>query len=115
MSDCTLGGSSLICSGDMVSGGSGVNLAEIKAVSSAFPLRGRIRLVDAPGAAEREVEGGPAPGTTWIGLPLAARLGLKQGDSLDVGRAHLQVAALIAREPDSVLDYFGIAPRVLMR
>ncbi|HET9577435.1 MAG TPA: FtsX-like permease family protein [Usitatibacter sp.] len=98
----------------MVSGGSGVNLAEIKAVSPGFPLRGRIRLADAPGGPEREVEGGPATGEVWIGLPLAVRLGLKVGDTLDVGRARLRVAALIAREPDSVLDYFGIAPRVLM-
>jgi putative ABC transport system permease protein len=98
----------------MVSGGSGVNLAEIKAVSRGFPLRGRIKLVDAPGAPEREVEGGPAPGTVWIGLPLAGRLGLKVGDELAVGRAKLRIAALISREPDSVLDYFGIAPRVLM-
>ncbi|HEY4999979.1 MAG TPA: FtsX-like permease family protein, partial [Usitatibacter sp.] len=30
------------------------------------------------------------------------------------GRTSLQVAAVITREPDSVLDYFGIAPRVLM-
>jgi len=31
-----------------------------------------------------------------------------------VGRAKLKVGAIITREPDSVLDYFGIAPRVLM-
>jgi putative ABC transport system permease protein len=98
----------------MVSGGRGVNLAEIKAVSKGFPLRGRIKLVDAPGAPEREVEGGPEAGTVWIGLPLAARLGLKVGGELTVGRAKLRIAALISREPDSVLDYFGIAPRVLM-
>jgi putative ABC transport system permease protein len=98
----------------MVSGGEGVNLAEIKAVSTGFPLRGRIRVVDAPGAREREVDGGPAPGSVWIGLPLAARLGLKVGDTLGVGRAKLAISELIAREPDSVLDYFGIAPRVLM-
>jgi len=40
------------------------------------------------------------------------RLSLKVGDLLDVGRAKLRVAAVIVREPDSVLDYFGIAPRV---
>ena len=98
----------------MVSGAGGVNLAEVKAVSPGFPLRGRIRVVDAPGGVEHEVEGGPAAGTVWIGLPLAARLGLGVGDALKVGRAELRIAALIAREPDSVLDYFGIAPRVLM-
>ncbi len=98
----------------MVSAEGGVNLAEIKAVSEGFPLRGKLRVVEAIGAAEREVAGGPKPGTTWIGLALAARLALKAGDSLQVGRAKLTVAQIVTREPDSVLDYFGIAPRVLM-
>jgi putative ABC transport system permease protein len=91
-----------------------VNLAEIKAVSDGFPLRGRLRITDAPGSPERDVEGGPRPGTVWIGLPLVGRIGVHVGDTLRVGRANLRVAAIITREPDSVLDYFGIAPRVLM-
>src|ERR1700752_5378075 len=98
----------------MVSAEGGVNLAEIKAVTDGFPLRGRIRIADAPGAPEREVTGGPKPGTVWIGVPLAGRIDVKVGDKLQVGRAKLEIAAVITREPDSVLDYFGIAPRVLM-
>ncbi len=98
----------------MVSAEGGVNLAEIKAVSEGFPLRGKLRVADAIGAPEREVAGAPKPGTTWIALALAARLALKVGDTLQVGRAKLVVAEIITREPDSVLDYFGIAPRVLM-
>ncbi|MBC8024247.1 MAG: ABC transporter permease, partial [Burkholderiales bacterium] len=38
----------------MVSGGSGVNLAEIKAVSDGYPLRGRIRITERAGEPERE-------------------------------------------------------------
>ncbi|MGZ5651356.1 MAG: ABC transporter permease, partial [Usitatibacter sp.] len=98
----------------MVGAAGAVNLAEIKAVSDSFPLRGRIRIADAVAAAEREVQGGPKKGTVWIGVPLAVRLAVKVGDTLNVGRAPLAVAAIITREPDSVLDYFGIAPRVLM-
>ena len=98
----------------MVSSTGGVNLAEIKAVTEAFPLRGRLRIADAIEAPEREAEGGPKAGTAWIAVALAGRLGLKVGDTLNVGRKPLQVAAIIKREPDSVLDYFGIAPRVLI-
>ncbi|QJR15496.1 ABC transporter permease [Usitatibacter palustris] len=90
------------------------NLAEIKAATDGFPLRGRIRVADAIGAPEREIEGGPKAGTVWIGVPLVGRLNLKVGDRLKVGRTNLEVAMIITREPDSVLDYFGIAPRVLM-
>ena len=98
----------------MVSAGGNVNLAEIRAVTANFPLRGRLRVTDAIGTAEHEIAGGPAPGTVWIGVPLAGRLSLKVGDTLNVGRAPLKVAYIITREPDSVLDYFGIAPRLLM-
>ena len=98
----------------MVSSNGNVNLAEIKAASSTYPLRGRLRVADAVGATDREVEGAPKPGTVWIGVPLAGRLNVKVGDTLSVGRAPLTVGAIITREPDSVLDYFGIAPRVLM-
>jgi putative ABC transport system permease protein len=98
----------------MVSAGGGVNLAEIKAVTGGYPLRGRIRIADAIGAPDREAEGGPRQGQVWIAVALAGRLGLKVGDKLNVGRVALDVSAIIMREPDSVLDYFGIAPRVLM-
>jgi putative ABC transport system permease protein len=100
----------------MVSAGGGVSLAEIKAVSGGFPLRGHLRVTELASATptDREIAGGPAPGTVWVGLPLVTRIGAKVGDTLQVGRARLKIAEAITREPDSVLDYFGIAPRVLM-
>ena len=98
----------------MVAASGGVTLAEIKAASPAFPLRGKLRIAKSPQDDGREVEGGPKPGKVWVALALAARLNVKVGDALQVGRTRLEVDALILREPDSALDYFGLAPRVLM-
>ena len=98
----------------MVSSTGGVNLADIRAVSEGFPLRGRIRIADSVGGPDRIADGVPRPGTVWIAPALAGRLGLAVGDKLKVGRIELAIAEVIAREPDSVLDYFGIAPRLLM-
>jgi len=98
----------------MVAAGGGVSLAEIKAASDGFPLRGRIRISRSPASPDREAVGGPARGTVWIASALAARIDAKVGDTLNVGHARLPIAAIITREPDSVLDYFGLAPRVLM-
>ena len=98
----------------MVSSAAGVSLADIRAVSPHFPLRGRIRIADAVGGPDRIARDVPGAGTAWIAPALAGRLGLAVGDRLEVGRVELRIAAIIAREPDSVLDYFGIAPRVLM-
>lgn len=102
----------------MVSGnqeaGQGVNLAELKAITSGFPLRGKIRVADAPGAAVRDAAGIPARGTIWVPEVLLARINASVGDELTVGALKLKIAAVIIKEPDSVLDYFGIAPRVLL-
>ncbi|MEQ1518452.1 MAG: FtsX-like permease family protein, partial [Usitatibacteraceae bacterium] len=102
----------------MVSGdqeaGQGVNLAEIKAITDAFPLRGKIRIADQPGGAPRDAVGIPARGTAWVPEVLLSRINAKVGDELRVGAIRLKVAAVILKEPDSVLDYMGIAPRVML-
>jgi putative ABC transport system permease protein len=98
----------------MVAGTAGTSLAEIKAVSSTFPLRGRLRVAPTPVAPDREAEGAPAPGTVWVAGPLVSRIGAAVGETVKVGNASLRVAEVITREPDNVLDFFGIAPRVLI-
>ena len=102
----------------MVSGnqenGQGVNLAELKAITDGFPLRGKIRIADYPGAMARDAVGVPAPGSVWVPEILLTRINAKVGDELRVGALKLKVAAIIIKEPDSVLDYFGIAPRVML-
>ncbi|MBC7624052.1 MAG: ABC transporter permease [Aeromicrobium sp.] len=102
----------------MVSGdaarGQGVNLAEIKAVSNGFPLRGKLRITDTPGTPDRDAESVPEVGTTWVPDILLTRLGAAVGDRLKVGAVELTVTKVLTKEPDSVLDYFGIAPRVLI-
>src|SRR5258708_5199895 len=57
----------------MVVASGGVNLAEIKAVTDAFPLRGKIRIADLSGTTEHEVIGGPQPRTGGDGRPPGGR------------------------------------------
>jgi len=94
--------------------GQGVNLAELKAISAGFPLRGKIRIANQPGQAGQETSDIPAPGTIWVPEILLTRINASVGDELKVGAIKLRIAAVITREPDSVFDYFGIAPRVML-
>jgi putative ABC transport system permease protein len=94
--------------------GQGVNLAEIKAITAGFPLRGKIRIADAQGGIDRDATSIPAPGTVWVPDVLLSRINAKVGDELKVGAIKLKIAALVVKEPDSVLDYMGIAPRVML-
>ena len=94
--------------------GQGVNLAELKAISAGYPLRGKIRIANQPGQAGQETSDIPAPGTIWVPEILLTRINASVGDELKVGAIKLRIAAVITREPDSVFDYFGIAPRVML-
>ncbi|MBL8515497.1 MAG: FtsX-like permease family protein [Betaproteobacteria bacterium] len=92
----------------------GATLGEIKAVSDGFPLRGKLRVSAGPGLPDRDADGAPPPGTVWVTEPLLAKINIAIGDKLNVGRASLKVTALITKEPDNVLDYFGVAPRIMI-
>ena len=94
--------------------GQGVNLAEIKAITERFPLRGKFKIADERGGIGRETSTVPAAGTAWVPDVLLTRIRADVGDDIKVGAVRLKVTAVLTREPDSVLDYFGIAPRVLM-
>ncbi len=94
--------------------GDSAQLAGIKAVTGSYPLRGRMRIADAPNAADRPTERGPDPGTVWLDQRLFGLLGVKVGDSIELGDAHLKVAAVLTVEPDRGASFFNLAPRVLM-
>jgi putative ABC transport system permease protein len=91
-----------------------VQLAELRAVSDGFPLRGAFRLVDAQGR-EADARGIPQPGTAWISRSGAQALDARIGDRVTVGESTFRVAALVAQEPDAAFDYFDVAPRVFIR
>lgn len=98
----------------MVQTGDAVALADIRAVDARFPLRGEFELQDGPGSAVRKVQGGPESGTVWLSSDAARKLNAKPGDLIGVGNLQLRYAATLLREPDAALDYFNVAPKVLI-
>lgn len=96
----------------MVSGNGRFVLAEINAVSESFPLRGSYELADGGGI--RTVSAGPPAGSVWASESLLRQLDLKVGDPLTVGERELTLAAGLRKEPDAAVDYFDVAPRVVI-
>lgn len=94
--------------------GGATRLVTVKAVSEAYPLRGQVRVADAPGSAESNATQGPAPGTVWVDPAVLTALNLKVGDALLLGDASLRITKLIVIEPDRGAGFLGFAPRVLM-
>ena len=98
----------------MAGHGDAVQMAGVKAVSPAYPLRGvpRIRLqADGP---EMPAPGGPRPGSVWLDERLAAMLSARPGDEVSLGNARLKVAAILAWEADRGNNFFALAPRLVM-
>lgn len=89
-------------------------LAGVKAVSAAYPLRGKLRIAPSPGAPDAQAPGGPAPGTVWIEERLVASLEAPVGSRLRLGRRDFQVAAVLTLEPERGANFFNIAPRLIM-
>lgn len=94
--------------------GGATRLITAKAVSAAYPLRGTLRLADAPGGAEQELAAAPEPGTVWVDAAILSSLNLKVGDALLLGDASLRIAKVIVVEPDRGAGFLGFAPRVLL-
>jgi putative ABC transport system permease protein len=94
--------------------GGATRLVSVKAVSDAYPLRGRLVLRDAPGAKEVAVAAAPAPGTVWVDPAVLDALGLAIGDRLLLGDASLRIARVIVIEPDRGTGFASLAPRVML-
>lgn len=94
--------------------GGASKLVAVKAVSAAYPLRGRLQLQDSVAGRALDAAGAPAPGTVWVDPSLLGALQLQLGDPLQLGDASLEIARLIAVEPDRGAGFMSFAPRVML-
>ena len=94
--------------------GGASRLVGVKAVSDAYPLRGRVTVGSAPGTPDRARAGAPERGSVWVDPALLGSLALKVGDTLLLGDARLRIAHTIVVEPDRGAGFMSFAPRVLL-
>ena len=93
-------------------------LAAIKAVSPGYPLRGALRIAQAPGAPgapDHEANAIPSPGTVWVDDELLDALKLHVGSTVKVGERSFVVGAIITRELDRGFSFVNFSPRLMMR
>ena len=89
-------------------------LAEIKAVSQGFPLRGDLTIGQSSSDSGNVVKAIPEAGSVWLEPRLANLLSLTVGDSVNVGEQKLRVSAILLHEPSRGGDMFSFAPRLMM-
>lgn len=103
---------SVVLAGDLT------QLVQVKAVDSAYPLRGALRVRTATGAGDVTSPGGPAPGEAWAEPRLFALLGLAADAPLPaeitLGEAVLRLTRVLTYEPDRGGNLIQLAPRLLV-
>ena len=89
-------------------------LAGIKAVSSAYPLRGFLKTTATEHSSETIEHTGPGAGTAWVEKRILSALKVKLGDNLQIGEKQLTISKVISYEPDKRGDFYSFSPRVMI-
>ncbi|MCZ6686289.1 MAG: ABC transporter permease, partial [Gammaproteobacteria bacterium] len=98
----------------VVFAGDGNALANVRAVSDGYPLRGRMKIADGLLLPARAADAIPAPGEAWASTRLLARLGADVGGTIEVGTARLKLAQVLTYRPDRGMRFIDIAPSLLI-
>jgi putative ABC transport system permease protein len=89
-------------------------LAALNAVTPQYPLRGHLRVADAPFGVPRTTDRVPGRGEVWIDARIIASLKLELGTSLTIGAAHFRVTEVLDYRPDQGTGIVNLAPAALL-
>ena len=89
-------------------------LASLKAVSSAYPLRGNLSITDKPGAPDTITRTVPAVGTVWVDPNILTALNISVGAPLKLGDRTFTIAHILSVEPDRGSGFVNFSPRVML-
>jgi putative ABC transport system permease protein len=89
-------------------------LAAIRAVTDAYPLRGRLKTSSGLLQPAAETDDAPAPGEAWAAPNLLARLGADAGTEIEVGELRLKITRVLNFRPDEGWSFIDLAPTLLI-
>jgi putative ABC transport system permease protein len=89
-------------------------LAALNAVTASYPLRGHVRIADAPFGSARATDRIPAHGEVWIDARIIAQLKLELGAAMRIGTASFRVTQVLDYRPDQGTGFVNLAPAALL-
>jgi putative ABC transport system permease protein len=99
----------------MLAKGDAFQLATLRAVDAAYPLRGSVRIAPRPFEPSIPRPAMPPPGAIYVAPDLLPLLSASVGDRVQIGEAGFVIAGVVAEEPGQLGGVFGLAPRVFLR
>jgi putative ABC transport system permease protein len=89
-------------------------LAALNAVTTGYPLRGHLRIADAPFGPGRITDRIPGVGEVWVDSRIIAHLKLELGASLRIGAGSFRVTQVLDYRPDQGTGFVNLAPAALL-
>jgi len=89
-------------------------LAAFNAVSSNYPLRGRVRIADVPFGPARDTDKIPGRGEVWLDARIMSQLQVGLGTSLRIGAGSFRVTQVLDYRPDQGGGFVNLAPAALI-
>jgi len=89
-------------------------LGSVKAITNAYPLRGKVTIKDNLLAQAYEVDGGPEVGSVWLSEGLFYTLDVNVGDEVELGAGIFLISKVLVSEPDAPFFSLSGNKRVLL-
>src|SRR5688572_9845492 len=89
-------------------------LSALRAVSTGYPLRGKVMVSNEPFGAPTVASGIPGRGEVWPESRLAAAIGATIGSELSIGAGKFRVSRILISRPDQGATFVELAPSLLM-
>jgi putative ABC transport system permease protein len=89
-------------------------LAALNAVTADYPLRGHMRIADAPFGVARTTDRVPKVGEVWVDARIIAQLKVSLGDKLRIGAGSFRVTEVLDYRPDQGTGFVNLAPTLLL-
>ncbi len=94
--------------------GDSSQMATIKGVDGAHPLRGRLRVAPDAAGLQAVDAGGPPPGEAYADPRVLSGLGVAIGDSIELGATQVRITRVLLSEPDASGGLMEMAPPLLV-
>lgn len=98
----------------MLSANNQLQLANVRAVDEAYPLRGEIKISDQLGGVSKIAHAIPEPNTIWLEESLLPLLHIQLGDSITLGTANFKVTHILRYQPSALGSNFSFSPNAMI-
>lgn len=91
-----------------------LQLAQIKAVQSPYPLLGKMDVIKQVNGQTQALNEAPPLGKVWVAQRILSALSITIGDTISIGAGDFTIDGILIDEPGQGGDWFNISPKIIM-